>query len=99
MRITEPAISSAVQRIEQLEKQLSTNEVFKVRAWLSPFFGDWKSLRFSAIIMGAFRGGRPELDDWPREQKITAFGVHSVRSQVLYWLPQKGDWPFVHAIS
>jgi len=32
MRITEPAISSAVQRIEQLEKQLSTNEVFKVRA-------------------------------------------------------------------
>ena len=37
MRITEPAISSAVQRIEQLEKQLSTNEVFKVRAWLRLF--------------------------------------------------------------
>ena len=30
MNITEPAISTAVRRIEELEKQLSTNEVFKV---------------------------------------------------------------------
>ncbi len=75
MRITEPAISSAVQRIEQLEQQLSTNEVFKVRAWLRPFLGDW-----------------------PRKQKIKAFGVNLMRSQVLYWTPQKGDWPVVHGI-
>ena len=75
MRITEPAISSAVQRIEQLEKQLSTNEVFKVRAWLRPF-----------------------SRDWPSKQKITAFGVNLMRSQVLYWAPQKGDWLVVHGI-
>ena len=31
MNITEPAVSSAVRRIEQLEEQLSTNEVFRVR--------------------------------------------------------------------
>ena len=98
MKITEPAISSAVQRIEQLEKQLSTNEVFKVRAWLRPCLGDRKSLRFSAIIMGASRGGSPELGDWPREQKIAAVGVSSMRSQVVNWAPQNRDWPFVHGI-
>lgn len=30
MNIAEPAVSSAVRRIEQLEQQLSTNEVFRV---------------------------------------------------------------------
>lgn len=30
MNINEPAVSSAVRRIEELEKQLATNEVFKV---------------------------------------------------------------------
>lgn len=37
MNIAEPAVSSAVRRIEQLEQQLSTNEVFRVcsgSAWL-----------------------------------------------------------------
>ena len=31
MNIAEAAVSSAVRRIEQLEQQLSTNEVFRVR--------------------------------------------------------------------
>ena len=31
MSIVEPAVTSAVRRIEELEKQLAGNEVFKVR--------------------------------------------------------------------
>lgn len=37
MNISEPAVSSAVRRIEDLEKQLAQNEVFKVSP--SAFFG------------------------------------------------------------
>lgn len=34
MNIAEPAVNNAVRRIEQLEQQLSTNEVFKVGSLL-----------------------------------------------------------------